>query len=129
MFFGRLDVGEAGARSDNRTREWIQKPVRSHWGENYQIFMHYLQNIYTSPPGMGYDLDDGDGPFEDDKKLETFNAEGRYKNFDDWLQGQLKVYPTDNLFVTFGMDFEYMDAFKNYENMDRMINYFNTNHG
>jgi hypothetical protein len=42
MFFGRLDVGEAGARSDNRTREWIQKPVRSHWGENYQIFMHYL---------------------------------------------------------------------------------------
>jgi len=29
----------------------------------------------------------------------------------------------------FGMDFNYQDAFQNYENMDKMIEYMNANHG
>lgn len=32
------------------------------------------------------------------------------------------------MFLLFGMDFNYMNAFQNYENMDRMIAYMNDNY-
>jgi lysosomal alpha-mannosidase len=87
-----------------------------------------LQDIYVFPPGFGFDLENGDAPFEDDPTLETFDGPSEYKSLDKWLRDKRTQYATDNLFVTFGMDFEYVDAFKNYENMDRMIEYFNTHH-
>jgi lysosomal alpha-mannosidase len=130
MFFGRMDVAEANARRDAKEREWIQKPVKSNqWGEDYSIFMHFLQDIYVDPPGFCWDELCGDSPFENDPKMETYDAENEYQNLDNWLQGQASTYATENLFVTFGMDFRYQDAFMNYENMDRMIEYFNTKHG
>jgi hypothetical protein len=36
------------------------------------------------------------------------------------------MYATDNLFILMGADFEYVNAYQNYKNLDAMIDYFNT---
>jgi lysosomal alpha-mannosidase len=46
-----------------------------------------------------------------------------------FLEDYSTCYATDQLFIMFGMDFNYQDAFQNYENMDKMIEYMNANHG
>jgi lysosomal alpha-mannosidase len=61
--------------------------------------------------------------------MDTFDGKEKYKKLDKWLQDYSNNYATDNILVLFGDDFWYMDAFMNFENMDRMIAYFNTMHG
>jgi hypothetical protein len=49
--------------------------------------------------------------------------------FADYLTTKAEHYLTDDIFVLFGDDFRYMDAFQNYINMDRMIEYMNKHYG
>lgn len=128
MFFGRMDTGEAEDRRTNKERQWIQKPTKNAYGKDQEVFFHYLNNIYVFPNDFNWDLEGNDAPFEDDPKLETFDAEAKYHELDAFLIDLAYDYPTDHMFVCFGMDFQYMDAFKNYENMDRMIAYINAHH-
>ena len=44
------------------------------------------------------------------------------------LDDRAKHYLTDDMFVVFGDDFRYMNAFQNYENLDNMIEYMNEHH-
>ena len=61
--------------------------------------------------------------------MPTFNAAERAEVFANWLEDYSSCYATDQLFILFGMDFHYMNAFENYENMDKLINYMNANYG
>lgn len=41
------------------------------------------------------------------------------------MDDRAKHYATDHLFVVFGDDFQYVNAYQNFENMDNMIEYMN----
>ena len=45
------------------------------------------------------------------------------------LEERAAHYLTDDVFMLFGDDFRYMNAFQNYQNMDAMIEYMNANFG
>jgi lysosomal alpha-mannosidase len=47
----------------------------------------------------------------------------------DYIEDYSNHFATDQLFVLFGSDFRYQNAFQNYENMDKMIDYMNENYG
>lgn len=85
-------------------------------------------HIYTSPFGFWWDLLSNDAPFEADPKLQTYNAPEEAKGLIDYLEDQERIYDSEHLFVYFGMDFRYQDAFINYRSIDGMIKYFNTYH-
>ena len=52
-----------------------------------------------------------DPPFETDANLTTYNADVEAKKLDEYLQDYSQIYATDHLFVLFGMDFQYINAF------------------
>lgn len=60
--------------------------------------------------------------------METYNAKDRAEEFASWLEDYSKNYATEDLFILFGMDFHYMNAFQNYEDMDKLIEYMNANY-
>lgn len=129
MFFGRMDLAEERLRSDKQEREWIHRPAPESKGTDYQLLFHMNTHIYTDPPGLAWDIVTNDDPVEDDPELDTFNAEQLAEKFIDFLEReQVPIYATDHLFIYFGMDFRYMDAFVNYRSLDRLIEYMNEHH-
>lgn len=132
MFFGRMDGAERDQRQMRREMEWVQEPMTEEsYGSDYKLLFHMLTDIYVYPPGFNFDIaGPTDAPYEDDKKYyDTYNAQQEAEKLDGWLDGLAAKYPeTDNLFVLFGMDFQYMDAHDNYRSMDRMIDYFNAHY-
>jgi lysosomal alpha-mannosidase len=95
------------------------------FGTEYQILHHKLKNSYIYPDGFGFDMFNDDDPFQTNSDLTTYNAPAEAQKLDEWLQDYSQYYATDHLFILFGMDFQYMNAFQNYENMDKMIAYMN----
>lgn len=81
------------------------------FGTEYQILHHKLKNSYVYPEGFGFDNFNDDPPFESDKDLETYNGNLEAQKLDEWLEDYSQYYATDNLFILFGMDFQYMNAF------------------
>jgi|TARA_B110000285_G_scaffold208228_1_gene248245 lysosomal alpha-mannosidase len=45
------------------------------------------------------------------------------------MEDYVTNYATNQLMLLFGMDFNFMNAYQNYENMDKMIEFMNKNHG
>lgn len=90
--------------------------------------MHKLKNNYISPFGFGFDILEDNPIFQNDKKMPTFNAKERAEAFIPWLEDYSSCYATDQLFLLWGMDFNYMNAFQNYENLDKFISYMNANY-
>jgi len=43
--------------------------------------------------------------------MTTYNAPEEAKKFIDWLEDYSSCYATDQIFLLFGMDFNYMNAF------------------
>jgi len=91
--------------------------------------MNHNGILYGSPPGFDFDQTSDDPPFLVNEKSRDYNAPERAKLLMQHIDDKAKNYLTDHLFLVFGADFEYQNAFKNYENMDNMIEYMNKNHG
>jgi len=91
--------------------------------------MNHNGILYGSPPGFDFDQTSDDPPFLVDEKSRDYNAPERAKLLMQHIDDKAKNYLTDHLFLVFGADFEYQNAFKNYESMDNMIEYMNKNHG
>jgi hypothetical protein len=47
----------------------------------------------------------------------------------DFIEDYSTCYLTDNLFLLYGLDFDYMDAFQNYQEMDSMMTYMKEHYG
>ena len=128
MFFGRHDGPEDNLRLQRREEEWIQFPSYEALGSDAKILMHKLKNSYVDPDDFSFDIMDNDPIFQNDKSMDTFNAKERAEVFIPWLEDYSSCYATDQLFILFGMDFHYQNAFQNFENMDKMIDYMNENY-
>jgi hypothetical protein len=127
MFFGRMDAEELGERIHNKEMEWVQRPASKSLGNEVGILFHVMNNIYSSPGPYCFDITCSDSPFEDNTELETFNGHKEAELLDEiFTDLQLNFGEADSdIFQVFGMDFRYIDAFKNYKNLDRMIEYMN----
>jgi hypothetical protein len=127
MFFGRQDGKEDLLRLQQRKDEWIHYPMLESFGSDYKLLFHKLKNSYVSPYGFDFDILNNDPIWENDKTMTSYNAEEEARRLVDFLEDYSSCYATDDVLLLFGMDFNYMNAFQNYENMERMMAYMNEN--
>lgn len=90
--------------------EFIWRPNSKSLGNDTQIFTHALYHHYSAPSGFGFDAGQGDTNWINTKN-EDYNADEESKKLKDWLDEQQTHYITDDLFVVFGDDFQYVNAF------------------
>jgi hypothetical protein len=56
-FFARLDYQDKEQRLENKSMEWIQRPMWESFGKGSQIFTHMLYNHYSPPKGFDFETD------------------------------------------------------------------------
>lgn len=84
---------------------------------------------YRSPPGLDWDSREQEDDFEDDHNLETYNAEKNSLALLKYLDEMYPVYGNGHVLVPMGEDFNYANAFENFNGIDRLVAYFNKYHG
>lgn len=82
-----------------------------------------LYNFYGTPGGFCWDIYCGDDPIVDNQKSPEYNVDKKVADFVAFAKEQAKYFRTDNVIMTFGMDFQYMYAGKNFKNTDKLIRY------
>ena len=83
--------------------------------------------MYWFPPDMGYDERDfpnNSQPIIDDKTLETFNADLKAERMLVYALHMATHYRSTNLFMPWGEDFAYGNAFDDFSNGDALIRYW-----
>jgi lysosomal alpha-mannosidase len=129
LFFGRLDYQDKNKRMNEKSMEWIWMPNSESLGSEVNLFTHAMYNQYQSPNGLDFDMLNDYDPWVNDKNTDTFNGETYAQAIMKDIDDRAEHYLTDDIFVVFGGDFEYMNAFQNYASMDNMIAYMNENYG
>ena len=85
-----------------------------------------MRDHYCWIPGFWYDERfDGDDPVVVNENLKTFNAPEKTQLLVDYLTDMIADYPGDQMYMPFGCDFTFANARMNFENMDKMIDWFN----
>jgi hypothetical protein len=81
---------------------------------------------YCWPDGYWYDVRWlNDDPFIANKKYTTFNADKKTQDFIGYINEYASSYRGNNIILPFGCDFTNANARLNFENTDRLIEYFN----
>ena len=62
---------------------------------------------------------------QDDPNLFDYNVPDRVNAFVAAANDQAQHYTTNNIMMTFGMDFNYQNAHENFKNIDKLIKYVN----
>eukprot|EP01043_Picozoa_sp_COSAG02_P046663 COSAG02_NODE_4386_length_5421_cov_4.810973_6_plen_904_part_00 len=118
---GRIDFQEKAARFATKTMETVWRPSRSAEGASRDIMTAVLDPLqfYSYPPGFG---------FEGDKSswITDSNIESRADAFAQFIKKKAAGFATNSLLVPFGSDFQFTKASINYENMDKLMAYMNT---
>lgn len=68
----------------------------------------------------------GDPPIQDDPELFNVNIKDRADEFVQAMFARAQAYRTSDILVTFGSDFQYMNANINFKNMDKLMAYINS---
>nr|CAD7458126.1 unnamed protein product [Timema tahoe] len=89
------------------------------WGPSADLFSGLLYNDYGPPSGFCWDLRCYDA------EISSQNANDKVRAFLNFVNTQSKFYNTDNVLVTMGSDFTYMNATLYYTNLDRLIDLVN----
>ncbi|XP_017786052.1 PREDICTED: lysosomal alpha-mannosidase isoform X1 [Nicrophorus vespilloides] len=124
LLLGRIDYQDKKFRFTTRTPEMVWRSS-ANLGESSDLFTSVMYNTYSPPPGFCFDVLCDDEPIIDDKKSDDYNVPKRFKEFLDYVKEQRFSYATNNLIVTMGGDFTYMDANFWFKNIDKLISYGN----
>lgn len=124
LFFGRLDYQDKQQRLITKTPEMIWN-ASPNLGEAADLFTGALYNQYQPPPGFCFDILCADEPIIDRKHSPDNNVKRRVDEYLAFIDGQRKFYRTNNIILTMGGDFTYMDANVYYKNLDKLIRYAN----
>ncbi|XP_063709608.1 lysosomal alpha-mannosidase-like isoform X2 [Culicoides brevitarsis] len=124
LFFGRLDWQDKQNRLKTQTAEMIWHGS-ANLGESSDLFTGVLFNNYGPPPGFCWDVLCDDEPINDDRFSPDYNVQQRVDEFFAFVEQQAKHYRTNNIIMTMGGDFTYMDANVYYKNLDKLIRYGN----
>ena len=130
--FARLSYDDKDARLKKQAMNTLWRPFNKHFGNQKQIFTGIMQDHYCWASGFWYDERadlTNDDPFISDKRLSTFNADQKTKDLTDYLLDMHENYRGTHLMIPMGCDFTYANARQGFENMDRLIKYFNANNG
>jgi lysosomal alpha-mannosidase len=85
-----------------------------------------MRDHYCWPQGFWYDERFwNDEPFVVNKERDTYNAVNKTKDFQKYLNQMADNYQGNHMLVPMGCDFTFANARLNFENMDRLIQYFN----
>lgn len=85
-----------------------------------------MRDHYCWANGFGIDeFNTNDDPVVVDEDLDTFNAPAKVQHLVEYLEQMANDYLGDQLLVPFGCDFAFANAAMSFENMDRLITYFN----
>ncbi|KAJ8898443.1 hypothetical protein PR048_003803 [Dryococelus australis] len=124
LFFGRLDYQDKQQRLQNKTMEMMWK-ASANLGSEADLFTGVNYNGYSYPSGFCFDINCSDEPIIEDVDSPEYNVPERLKSFIDQVKKQAASYATDNVMLTMGGDFNYMEAHMNYKNMDKLIRLVN----
>ncbi|XP_062548691.1 lysosomal alpha-mannosidase-like isoform X3 [Armigeres subalbatus] len=122
-FFGRLDYEDKKERLAKKNPEMIWKSSANL--EDSDMFTGVLYNLYQPPPGFCFDILCPDEPFIDSPYSAENNVETKVQKFLYYVELQAKHYRTNNVILTMGGDFTYMDANVSFKNLDKLIRYTN----
>ena len=77
-----------------------------------------------------YDVTDLDAiPVIDNNQSVSYNAEWQAQRLIKDMENRSKAYLHDEMFIQWGGDFRFMNAFDNFQQLDRLIEYMNEHHG
>ncbi|XP_026462046.1 lysosomal alpha-mannosidase-like isoform X2 [Ctenocephalides felis] len=120
MFLGRLDYQDKMRRLEQKEPEMLWH-ASDNLGEAGDLFTGVLYNNYGPPPGFCFDILCQDEPIIDDKRSYDYNVDRRINEFLMAVESQAKHFTTNNVVLTMGGDFTYMDAQMYFKNMDKLI--------
>ncbi|KAG5675727.1 hypothetical protein PVAND_005607 [Polypedilum vanderplanki] len=123
LFIGRLDYQDKTNRLETKTPEMIWKSSANI--DNTDLFTGVLYNNYGPPNGFCFDILCDDEPIIDNVHSPDYNVDRRVTDFVNYIQTQSTFYRTNNIILTMGGDFTYMDAHTYYKNLDKLIRYTN----
>ena len=125
-FFARLDHADRDQRLQDKSMNYLWRPFAEHFGDQKEIFTGAMRDHYCWTQGFWYDeLWFGDEPFVVNKKRDTFNADKKVEQLQHYLNEMADNYLGNSMLVPFGCDFSYANARLNFEQMDKLIEYFN----
>ncbi|KAL6078171.1 carbohydrate binding [Balamuthia mandrillaris] len=125
FFFARIDYQDHAQRAKTQEMEFIWRGSQS-LGHETEMFTHVLYDHYGPPSGFCFECDNVD-PIKDDPRLEGYNLHTRALQLVNNAKERRKVYRTNQIMMTFGDDFQFMNANINFKNMDKLIKYINAN--
>ena len=124
-FFSRIDYQDKVKRLNESRMEMLWQPQTSQGSEN-NIFTQVTYHHYEWPEHFGFDDKSGDyDPIRADKRLEDYNIDSKAKEFESWFREMCNHYQSTTLMHTFGDDFAYGNAWKDFKNMDLLFSYIN----
>ena len=124
LFIGRDDMLEEVFRAATKTREMVWKASPS-LGKSSDIFNGILPINYGIYPSLCFDQNCQDDPIIDNPESDEFNVELKVAEFIAYTGFQAEQYKTNNLIMTFGSDFQFTNAHKNFKNIDKLIYHVN----
>jgi hypothetical protein len=121
IFFARIDYQDKQQRLNEKTLEMIWTPKTSTGGVQ-GILAHTLYDYFNWPDGFCFDdVHCDDDPIADDPSLEGYNADSRAEEFVSRMMEQGEYYRSNHILVLMGSDFNYMDSYYNFNNIDKLI--------
>ena len=129
FFIARLDYQDKQNRLDEKTMEFVWRPMFDTLGESAQIFTHCLFDHYSAPSGFDFDTLSNDDPFITDERLTTYNAPEKALKFHEWIMNQQQYYNSNNIMITMGDDFRFQNAKQYFDSSNSLIEYYNEHIG
>ncbi len=72
-----------------------------------------------------FDFEGYSDPVQTDPRMVDINVKRIADEFVDMIRSRTSVYRTNEILYTFGCDFEFSNAYINFKNMDKLIQYVN----
>eukprot|EP00117_Sycon_ciliatum_P036568 scpid27181/ scgid4437/ Lysosomal alpha-mannosidase; Alpha-D-mannoside mannohydrolase; Alpha-mannosidase A; Alpha-mannosidase 60 kDa subunit; Alpha-mannosidase 58 kDa subunit len=121
----RIDFRDKDRRKANRELEFIWRGSKS-LGEETEIFTHIMDSHYCTPGECGYD---GNLQIQNDPLLPTYplNAGSQAVAFVNMARARNQWYRHNHILIPFGCDFGHQNAFKSFDQMDKLIDAVNGN--
>ncbi|XP_058057448.1 lysosomal alpha-mannosidase-like [Anopheles bellator] len=123
LFFGRLDYQDKEERMNHKRAEMIWQTSANLHDDELFTGVHY--NLYQAPAGFCFDILCSDEPFIDGRYSAENNVKAKVDKFLYYVDQQAQSYRTNNILLTMGGDFTFMDANVYFKNMDKLIKYTN----
>eukprot|EP00191_Tetraselmis_sp_GSL018_P016086 CAMPEP_0177580958 /NCGR_PEP_ID=MMETSP0419_2-20121207/1869_1 /TAXON_ID=582737 /ORGANISM="Tetraselmis sp., Strain GSL018" /LENGTH=900 /DNA_ID=CAMNT_0019069923 /DNA_START=788 /DNA_END=3491 /DNA_ORIENTATION=+ len=126
LFFGRIDKQDLSFRKRTKELEMLWMAGESFTDDGDCFTGVFYSGNYGAPEGFNWDHGSWDPPMQDDPRLEGYNVEERLKAFADQVDKIAAMHRGDDIMLTMGMDFQYMNANHNFKNMDKLIHHMNS---